>query len=86
MSSIFFANHLLIKFNYLMFKMKHNPTVPALHVVVLGFGIHWLIDGLQTNCCVVNPPGNVPLEQIKVCTVFVLVAVKAFNAPVTIVA
>lgn len=38
------------------------------------------------NCCVVNPPGNVPLEQVKVCGEFEFDAVKAVDAPVTTVA
>lgn len=60
--------------------------VPALHVVVVGFGIHWFAVGLQMNCCEVNPPGNVPLAQVKFCGVFVVVAFKAVDAPVTFVA
>lgn len=58
-------------------------NVPAAHVVVIGFGIHWPVEVLHTNDCELKPPGNTPLEQDNDCGVFDVVAVKLALAPVT---
>lgn len=52
-------------------------------VVETGLGTHWRVARLHMNACVVRPPGNMPLEQVRVCEAFDVVAVSAEEAPGT---
>lgn len=62
-----------------------SHILPA-QIVIAGLGTQWPIAVLQVNCCVVEPPGKKPLMQVKVCDVFVLVAAKGVDDPLTAVA
>lgn len=55
-----------------------------MHAVMDGFGIHWRAAVLQINAIVLEPPGNRPVPQVRICGTFDVVAFNPEVAPETL--